>query len=435
MIMVDKIEIKGYWFLPHEPDNRVAGTLYFFPNKKMVLELIGSFHDPHAYMAALANGNNKCKEVIWGESSDAKRITLLNCNAYGSLNFSCSFPMQKFNVQYCFQGIHLRNWADEIFNKITVKMPYLTKWVNHYCVHYSIPFKNDRMNGFKLNFDLDNRNKILVQLNDSLDLELEYSCSPPGTPHEEQLIIEQSYLVNIISKSTQSFGALLTQASKFKSFLTLATLNTIGYQIIEFYSLDEFQELKNGEKIFNPINLYFNQFANVQSNTSTKGFLFTHNLIENSFPNVIRKWFSFDIQMAPILKHLIESIKEKDIFDAGDFLIVVQALEGYATRFRPNIPKKGKRIILIEQLEYLRNEFIYVPLIKNTSLDLTIVVNSRHYYSHFFNKKPNAHVADGIELFKLTQSLKLILICCVLNETGFDQNSIISIMKAYRDRV
>jgi hypothetical protein len=432
--MVDKIEIKGYWFLPSEPDNRVAGTLYYFPNKKMVLELIGSFHDPHAYMAALANGDDKCKEVIWGESSDAKHITLLNCNTYGSLNFSCSFPMQKFTVQYCFQGIHLSNWTDEIFNKITVKLPYLTKWVNHYCVNYSIPFKNDRIHGFDLKFDRDDINEISVRLDNGFDLELEYTCSPPGTSHEEQLIIEQSYILNIISKNTESFWTLLKKTSKFKTFLTLGTLNTIGYQSIQFYSPDEFQELNNGEKIFHPIYVYFIQHDQEQANTSNKGFLFTHNFIENSFDSVIRKWFRFDAQMAPILKHLIESIKEKNIFNTGDFLIVVQALEGYATRFRSNIPKKGKRITLIERLEYLRKEFNYVQLIKNSSLDLAIVVNSRHYYSHFFNKKPNAHVADGAELFELTQGLKVILICCVLSDTGFDQNEIISIVKAYRDR-
>jgi len=433
--MVDKIEIKGYWFLPQEPENRVGGTLYFLPNDKILLELIGSFHDSNAYISAIANGDTKCKEIIWGESSDARPITLMNCNTYGSLNFSCSFPMQKFNVQYCLQGIHLSNLTEKIFNRITVKMPYLTKWVNHYCVNYSIPYENERLNGFNLKFDRDKSNEISVQLDDSFDLELEYTCSLPGTPHEEQLIIEQSYLLNLISKSTQSFWTLLTHATKFKSFLSLGTLNTIGYQVIEFYSPEEFQELENGEKIFHPINLYFNQFDQVKSNTSTRGFLFTHNQIENSFPNIIRKWFSFDTQMAPILKHLIESIKEKNIFNTGDFLIVVQALEGYATRFRPNIPKKGKRITLIEQLEYLRNEFMYVQLIKSTPLDVAIVVNSRHYYSHFFNKKANVHVADGVELFKLTQSLKVILICCVLNETGFNQNEIILIMKAYCDRI
>lgn len=34
-----KLEYKGYWWLPSNPDKRVAGVLY--PNEKIVLELLG----------------------------------------------------------------------------------------------------------------------------------------------------------------------------------------------------------------------------------------------------------------------------------------------------------------------------------------------------------------------------------------------------------
>ncbi|QEM12379.1 HEPN domain-containing protein [Mucilaginibacter rubeus] len=434
--MIDAIEIKGYWFLPDDPENRVAGTLTYTPNRKIILELIGAFHDPRDYMMSLAQGDDKRKEIILGESSDAKSITLINCSSYGSLNFSCSFPMQKFSVQYCLAGIHLKSWTEEVFNQITVKMPGLTKWVNHYCVDYSIPFKNDRIHGFNLSYDRDNSNDISVQLTDNINLELEFTCSPPGTEHEEQLVIEQSYQLNISTKKVMSFWDLLLQASKFKSFLTLGTLTSIGYQSIEFYSPDRFQELKDGEKLFHPVRFYYNQFDKTDTDAANKkDFLFTHDRIKTSFEEVIKNWYGFDELMAPILKHLIESIQEKNIFNTGDFLIVVQALEGYATRFRPAIPANKKFVTLIEQLTFLRDEFSYVQLVKNTSLDLDIVVNSRHYYSHFFEKKANAHVATGIELYELTQKLKVILICCVLSQTGFAQNDIITIMKAYRDRV
>ena len=37
------IEIKGMWYLPAHPEKRVAGILYYTPNKTLKLELIGSF--------------------------------------------------------------------------------------------------------------------------------------------------------------------------------------------------------------------------------------------------------------------------------------------------------------------------------------------------------------------------------------------------------
>jgi hypothetical protein len=433
--MIDAVEIKGYWFLPDDPENRVAGILTYLPNEKITLELIGSFKDPHNYLLALSDEDSKRSDIILGESSDAKSITLLNCSSFGTLNFSCSFPMQKFSVQYCLQGKHLTGLQDAAFNQVTVKMPGLTKWVNHYCVKYSIPFKNNRMNGFNLSYDRDNSNLVSIHLDNNIDLELEFTCSPPATPHDEELLVRKAYQLNILSKSNLPFRDLLSQVSKFKSFLTLGTLTSIGYQSIELYSPAEYQELRDGEKIYHPINLYYNQLDKVNTDTiNAKDFLFTYDHIEASFEDVIKNWYGFDDLMAPIIKHLIESIQKRKIFNTGDFLIVVQALEGYATRFRPNIPAKKKFPILIEQLTFLHDEFSYVQLVKNTPLDLDIVVNSRHYYSHFF-PKANAHVASGIELYELTQKLKVILVCCVLSQAGFAQNDIINIMKAYRDRV
>jgi len=338
--MVDKFELNGFWFMPQDPNNKVAGTLHFTPNEKIVLELIGSFEGSLAYIEAMANRTDKAEDVIWGESSGGQRVTLLNCHTFGSLKFSCCFPMQNFTVQFCLNGAHLKNLSDSIFNKVTVRFPNLTKWVNHCYVKYSIPFKDDRIQGFNLNFEKDDSHLILVQLEDDLSLELEYTCSLPITSHDERLTIAQSYQLQISSSRTQSFWTLLAHASKFKSFLTLGTLNTIGYQTIDVYSPNNFQVLRNGEKFFHPVHLYFNQHDQVKSYILTRGFLFTHDLIATSFETVIRKWFSFDNTMAPILKHLTESINEISIFNTGDFLIVVQALEGYATRFRPDIPKK-----------------------------------------------------------------------------------------------
>jgi hypothetical protein len=307
--------------------------------------------------------------------------------------------------------------------------------VNSYPVNYSISLKNDRPSAFKLSYDLDNINIISIQLDDNLEFELEFVCSPPSTLYEEQLIIQQRYHLNIKAKKALTFLDLLYNTSKFKTFLTLGTLNSITYESISFYSPEHYQELKDGIKYFHLIELFYNQRHPVASSVKQKeDYLFKLNMIIDSFEVIIKQWYGFDEQMAPILKHLIESISTKEIFDTGDFLIIVQALEGYCNRFRPNFPKAGKHITLKEQLDCLRQEFSFVPIIQNAFFDTDIVVNSRHYYSHFFPKKVNAQVADGVELYLLTQPLKILLICCVLTETGFNKQNIIDVINTYKDR-
>ena len=44
----------------------------------------------------------------------------------------------------------------------------------------------------------------------------------------------------------------------------------------------------------------------------------------------------------------------------------------------------------------------------------------KHYYSHFMNKSQKPNTLDGIELYKLTGKLRILLICCVLSFIGMD---------------
>ncbi|MDP3441447.1 MAG: hypothetical protein Q8T08_01170, partial [Ignavibacteria bacterium] len=59
-----------------------------------------------------------------------------------------------------------------------------------------------------------------------------------------------------------------------------------------------------------------------------------------------------------------------------------------------------------------------VNKITNNPINITHVVSSRNYYSHFFDR--NKNVLDGVKLFYLTNQLRNLLICCVLRLLGFD---------------
>ena len=65
------IEIKGMWYLPAHPEKRVAGILYYTPNKTLKLELIGSFW---GRKKAESISEKDVTDVIYGEGSDAQKI-------------------------------------------------------------------------------------------------------------------------------------------------------------------------------------------------------------------------------------------------------------------------------------------------------------------------------------------------------------------------
>lgn len=91
--MTEKIEYKGYWFLPNKKEKAVAGVLTYTPKVSIVLELIGSFYENYSEIFSDNNGD----DVIHGFTSDAKNITLLSCFPSSSLNLSSSFPITEYS--------------------------------------------------------------------------------------------------------------------------------------------------------------------------------------------------------------------------------------------------------------------------------------------------------------------------------------------------
>lgn len=118
----------------------------------------------------------------------------------------------------------------------------------------------------------------------------------------------------------------------------------------------------------------------------------------------------------------------KNIFSSIDFLIVVQALEGFFTRFR-------KEDSLSNMLRNIISEFSCIDKIKNADIAINEVVNSRHYYSHFMERSKKKHILDGQELYDLTHKLRKLLICCVLHFIGFNYPQINEILNKSNSRL
>jgi hypothetical protein len=109
-----------------------------------------------------------------------------------------------------------------------------------------------------------------------------------------------------------------------------------------------------------------------------------------------------------------------------DFLIVFQALEGFHTRFKG----KKKKIDITKRIEELTDEFAYITEINN--IPINIAVNSRNYYSHLY-QEDSRKIFEGYELYKLTSTLRKLLMCCVLKYVGFSDNEIKSIIESSKD--
>lgn len=434
-MMTEPIEIKGYWWLPSSPDDVVAGILTYTPNDSIKLELIGQLHPQTSAVEEFINREEE--NVIYGFSSDAKEISLLNSfPAGGSLNFSCKFPIQRYNCQHLIIGAHITSLDTPFFFKTQVDIPYLGLWATPNSIENTMFYNEKKVEKYSISFKTGGNHIDHVDI-DKFRLSIDGVVNYKGDYFEPK--IKQKTLVILTNTSDFSLKDALSKIFLFEQFLSFAALRPIESKKIVLFTKSKYQELDNGDKHFFPIEyirVYHGVENNPEHNISKRwSFLFSYDLIKEEFKTIIKKWYSEQSDIAPIRHHLIECVRQKGTFSSVDFLVIIQGIEGFWWRFRDEdykqknhiSPKKQTRLKTI--LENLILEFNNIHSLKLCDINISEVVDSRNYFSHFVKKDNKPHLKDGIELYELSYRIRKLLICCILNFIGFSNEQIAHIIE------
>ena len=199
----------------------------------------------------------------------------------------------------------------------------------------------------------------------------------------------------------------------FEQFLSFATLAPVKYK--RFLLIDK--DKQNDRTKNCTIEIYDEKESTLSKPERFWEYLFVYETIKDSFPTIIKRWFT-EKDMFPIRAHLIDSVGHKGAFCSTDFLTIIQAVEGFYCRFR----KDG--ISLNKILSNLKEEFKEISILEISDYDIVCIRDSRHYYSHLLPPGKKQNVVDGHELYELNHKLRKLLLCCILNFIGFDNNEI-----------
>ena len=195
--MIERIEAKGYWYLPENPHETIAGILTYTSNETISLELIGSFGNEKNSFEALFN--NKKEKVIYGITADAKKITLINCHSSGSRNFSCPFSIIKYDCQYLIRGKHILSLKKLSFFKADVLFPLLTYWCYPEALRNVSYFnKEEKFSTITISFDAYDEEKSAInvtQIDNNTELYLTKGINYRTTKFREKYSQQDSLLL------------------------------------------------------------------------------------------------------------------------------------------------------------------------------------------------------------------------------------------------
>ncbi|MBP7795954.1 MAG: hypothetical protein KA059_04170 [Elusimicrobiales bacterium] len=449
--MIEEFEYKGIWWLTNNPKEQVSGTLRFTPDEGAILDLIGSFKD-------IKNMNKMLEmlepEIILGVSSNGKNITLYKCFEKKS-NFSFpGFQTSSFYANVVFIGAHFQKSEDIRFKNISVHYLHLDEWVN--------------ISGFDINL-LEEKGVIikyklpepfLANISDEIKILINFLATGPSFSFvQKEATIKQKTEIKIETSEDKSFEDYTKVMYHIQKFLTLgitypvyplaiAGLTEVNKEIIKdkayyppvevFYKLSD---IPKGHKPLLPVDM-----------------LFTFKDISNRFESFLKNWFEKMDLLEPVYNLYFGTLYNPRMYLEHRFLSLIQAIESFHQRTYGGkylsdedykvaydalvtaIPE-GIRSDLKDRLkEYLNygNEFslrkrlkeifdkyqeILDRLIENKSDFIEKVVNTRNYLTHY-DKELKERAANGEDLYRLTQKLKMCLEICLLTELRFSSEEI-----------
>jgi hypothetical protein len=443
--MTEKKEYQGYFHTPETPDKKISGVLFFYPNEKIRLELIGGC------LSGTANGffckHEEIKAIFGVVKTDngVSNVTLLNCYGSGGKSHNnlqdCSICLTNYSCSYLLIGKHLTDKEDKVFNKIRVSFPCFNDWYNDNKI--LLDCENDFTAIFKTTNN--HKNSPKIQLNQTETLIINGYSSHYNINRHEKCLYEKSYIELENTEKSKLFD-LLVNIGWFKDFYSFASMSAMPFSEVYLYDYDDFQEIEKGipkiksvkEKFYNPVSLFYVAEERFEKKDKffNHHFLFDFQKIENNFEAIMQKWYENKENSEPIIQQLISSVTYRRFIKSSDFLIVIQAIEGYSNRFEreSDIPKandKLKQPSLQDRLNHLYSKYSDIQIIENNKPSLEQVIDSRHYYSHFLPDGKKKNVCKSWDLYGLAEKLKPLLISCILTLMGFKNEDINELLSKY----
>ncbi|MBC6423443.1 MAG: hypothetical protein GDA38_19440 [Hormoscilla sp. SP12CHS1] len=126
---MQEIKYEGFWWLPSDSENKVAGDLTFSNYNGIELNIRGSFVNIMD-LSMQKEWQSKTYKVILGISEEGKIITIYDSILEKHVFRFPGYDTQKYRSQILFIGAHFTDPNDILFYKAEVDYSYLSDWAN-----------------------------------------------------------------------------------------------------------------------------------------------------------------------------------------------------------------------------------------------------------------------------------------------------------------
>ncbi|MCX6830517.1 MAG: hypothetical protein NT028_00035 [candidate division Zixibacteria bacterium] len=449
-------DYRGVWWLPSNPEKRITGTLRPIDDGDCVLDVLGSFQDQPAFNHLFQS------EIILGHSENGTKLTLYKCFESSCNINSSGFQSSKLEPRAVFVGGHFASPAEVTFRSVSIHYSHVDEWAN--------------ISGFKINSDWNSRT---VTVSHSIPESVEVTIPDLGTVfidvrptwpalcavQKEATIVQKTY-VRIQPKEPLQIESFFEVMHRIEQFLSLAVSDAVCPLQMSGLS-DRVTETYNGKVTYPGIEFYYKPANALERQTSIPPhkMLFIHKEVADKFPEYLATWMAKAETLGPVFDLYFGTLYNPRMYLDQRFLSIIHAIEAFHSRtygglwmlkqdYEPiyntlvnSIPdgvSQDHRRSLDARLKY-GNEFSLRKRLKETfdtwkdilqdfipkeNEFIEHVVDTRNYLTHH-DESLKTRVAEGEDLYRLTEKLRLLAEACLLGTIGFQADTIKALFKRH----
>ena len=446
--LMDEFEVRGHWWLPENPDRKVAGVLNCRAGE-LCLELLGLLR-PESIRERLSSGTEMwCPPLVLGQC-EGKQFTLYQLQEVSLTNFGFGVDFDsKLSARFLFVGFHAARPADLRFKEAAFQLTNLEEWL------YEGPvFQHGHAaKGPTVEYQ---RPDSFSHRIEHLDATITSHAGASGLSdhlfekltHEASLCVEPS--------QPQDFDWFLNVVLDCQNLLTFFVGKSVHVKRVELYFGD--QDL-GGSSVPRHAPVFFRQFEErTDERTMLWEMLLRYPDIKDKVAIVLNHWFRRADDLRAVYELFFGTFYNKKLYLKFQFLSLVQALESFDRSVNPSqylsdedynpirealvaaIPATtpcSLRSSLKNRVEFgneysLRKRLTQILkslddkarslVCSNSATFVAAAVDTRNYFTHYTDELKSEAVLAPEELFHLTQRIRILLTIVLLKDLGIDES-------------
>lgn len=453
--LADNFELRGIWWLPENPDTQISGVLTFDNEKKISLELLGSFRE----LTSLGGRNFFQPEIILGVSDVGHICTLFkNIESNSQLNFP-GIHKSIIEAQYLFIGKHFQTPDDITFPSLKVSFTNLENWLAIRPFSLEIP-NNQENKDWKLAHKWPSEFKSqLIEIESLIESTHEFNT---GGNLITDAIWKSKAFLQITPNDVKDFKWYWGMMYDLCNLLTLLIGETTFINQVK--ALGDDVQIGTDKTTKENIELFFTQ-KKVRINKEVHPFemLLPFPCISEQITEVLFLWFTKASRLRSVYDLFFGTFYNPGMYLQFQFLSLMQALESYHRvtkdgKYLSNTDWKPFRTILANAIpaeldnghrESLKSRIKYGneyslrkrigellgSLDKETLSRLSpsnkyftsVLVDTRNYLTHYDNELKDVALKNA-DLYWANQRLKILISLLLLKEIGIQEKLILNQM-------